>query len=221
MNLFKITVDCLVFAYDIAEEQMKVLLIKRNNTPHKNKWALPGGYVNGLEEFIDTAKRKLQNETGIKNVYIEQLNAYSLTDSSPDNRIVSIAFWGLIKLQDFQPADLNSHYYEWFNINKAPSLPFDHNKKLIDAIERVKNYAQIKPLLFKLLPTKFSLNQLQRIYEEIYDIHLDNRNFRRKVKNFNYIEPLNEFEKKVSRRPSELYRFNKLKFEKYTLSSLL
>jgi ADP-ribose pyrophosphatase YjhB (NUDIX family) len=221
MKLFKITVDCLVFAYDNIDDKLKVLLINRNNEPAKDRWALPGGFVRETEEFVETAKRKLLLETGARNLYLEQLNAYSLTDISSENRIVSIAFYALIKLQDFSPSNINSHLYKWVTLKNIPQLPFDHGQKLKDAIERIKEHALIKPLVFNLLPSKFSLNQLQKIYEEIYNIDLDNRNFRRKIKNLEYIEPINELENNVSRRPGMLYKFNKSKFDKATLSSLI
>lgn len=217
MKLFRITVDCLVFAYDNIDDKLKVLLIKRNNEPAKDRWALPGGFVRETEEFVETAKRKLLLETGAENLYLEQLHAYSLTDISSENRIVSIAFYALIKLQDFAPSNINSHLYKWVTLKNIPQLPFDHGEKLKDAIERIKEHALIKPLVFSLLPSKFSLNQLQKIYEEIYNTDLDNRNFRRKIKNLEYIEPLKELEKNVSHRPGMLYKFNKSKFDKTTL----
>ena len=211
-NFYKITVDCLVFAYDNSTSEMKLLLIKRNNEPCMGEWALPGGFVNRTEEFIDTALRKLSEETGAKNIFLEQLNAYGLTDSSLQNRIVSIAFYALIKLDDFSPSEANSHQYKWVHIKNIPTLPFDHTRKVNDAIQRIKERVHVKPVVFNLLPAKFSLNQLQKIYEEIFDINLDNRNFRRRAKGLKYLEPSNEFEDNVSRRPGRLYAFKETKF---------
>ncbi|WP_276504901.1 NUDIX hydrolase [Terrimonas pollutisoli] len=215
-KLFKITVDCLVFAYDNRTNELKLLLIKRNNEPCKGQWALPGGFVKRTEEFVDTALRKLGEETGAKNIFLEQLNGYGLTDPSPQNRIVSIAFYALIKLDDFAPSDTNNHQYKWAHIKSIPALPFDHTRKVNDAIQRIKERAHVKPVVFNLLPGKFSLNQLQNIYEEIFDLSLDNRNFRRKAKSLEYLEPLDEFENNVSRRPGRLYTFNESKFKEVT-----
>jgi 8-oxo-dGTP diphosphatase len=215
-KFYKITVDCLIFAYDNSTSELKLLLIKRNNEPCKGEWALPGGFVNRTEEFVDTALRKLGEETGAKNIFLEQLDAYGLTDPSSQNRIVSIAFYALIKLDDFAPSDTNSHQYKWAYIKNIPPLPFDHTRKVNDAIQRIKERVHVKPVAFNLLPAKFSLNQLQKIYEEIFDINLDNRNFRRKAKSLEYLEPLDEFENNVSRRPGRLYIFKESKFKEVT-----
>lgn len=209
---FKITVDCLVFAYDNVTNQLKLLLIKRNNEPAKGAWALPGGFVKKTEEFIDTALEILSQETGAKNIFLEQLKGYSLTDPSPDNRIVSIAFYALIKLEDFRPATDNSHTYQWVHINDMLPLPFDHSQKVQDAIQKIKDSINVRPIVFNLLPSRFTLNQLQKIYEEIFTIKLDNRNFRRKVKGLHYIQSLNELEDNVSRRPGMLYSFNEQEY---------
>ena len=214
MIKFKIALDCIVFAYENLSNELKVLLINRNNEPAKGEWALPGGFVKQTEEFVTTAKRKLIEETGATRLYLEQLQAYSLTDPSPDNRIASVAFYSLIKMEDFSPLQANNHIYKWVNIKKVTKLPFDHTTKINDAIQRIKEKIHTKPIIFDLLPKKFTINQLQKIYEEIYDIQLDNRNFRRKAKSLPYLEPLNEVEENVSRRPGELYKFNKHNYEK-------
>jgi 8-oxo-dGTP diphosphatase len=209
---FKLAVDCAVFAYDQQKSEVKLLLIKRNKLPETGKWALPGGFVKQNEEFIDTAKRKLNLETGAKDIFLEELNSYSLTDPSIENRIASIAFYAIIKFEEFIPDDENSHIYRWVNINQVPPLPFDHHRKVSDALQQLKERSLVKPILYKLLPAKFSLNQLQELYEQIYKIEVDNRNFRRKVLNLSYIEELDEYEANVSRRPGKLYHFNEDKF---------
>lgn len=209
---FKIAIDCLVFAYDSTANELKLLLIRRNNEPAKDQWALPGGFVKETEEFVDTALRKLRQETGAKDIFLEQLKSYSLTDPSPENRIISIAFYALIRLENFVPSNDNDHLYTWTHTKNIPFLPFDHSQKVHDAIRLIKQNTRIKPLVFSLLPSKFTLNQLQKIYEEILDTTLDNRNFRRKVKGFKYIEPLHELEDNVSRRPGMLYSFNESEY---------
>ncbi|MTI31526.1 NUDIX hydrolase, partial [Xanthovirga aplysinae] len=195
--LFKIAVDCVILAYDHANNQLKILLIKRLNEPEKGRWALPGGFVNKTEEFIDTAKNKLWLETGVSNVYLEQLKAYSLTDSSPQERIASIAYYALIKFEEFKPSSKSSHLFQWVNYKDIPELPFDHQKKVNDAIERIKESIKTKHLVFHLLPKKFPLNQLQKFYEELYEVKIDNRNFRKKIKGLPYVAELDEMEANV------------------------
>lgn len=218
---FKLTVDCVVFAYDNKLPQLKVLLIKRNNEPARGQWALPGGFVNSTEEFIDTAQKKLKQETGADSIYLEQLKAYSLTDPSPDNRIVSIAFYSIIKLDEFNPLDINNHIYRWASVKDMPELPFDHGQKVKDAIARVKESMNTRPLVYNLLPAYFSLNQLQKIYEEIYNIKLDNRNFRRKVKKLTYLTASEKLEENVSHRPGLLYSFNRSAYEAYASQNMI
>jgi ADP-ribose pyrophosphatase YjhB (NUDIX family) len=218
---FRLTIDCVVFAYDNKGNQLKILLIKRNNEPAKNQWALPGGFVTTTEEFIETAKKKLKEETGAGNIYLEQLNAYSLTDPSPENRIVSIAYYSIMKLDEFSPTDINNHIYKWAHVKDIPQLPFDHGQKVKDAISRVKERISSMPIVFNLLPSDFSINQLQKIYEEIYDVKLDNRNFRKKAKKLTYLEPLNKLEQNVSHRPGLLYRFNKAAYDASAASNII
>ncbi|WP_400262927.1 NrtR DNA-binding winged helix domain-containing protein [Sphingobacterium sp. SG20118] len=213
---FKLTVDCVVFAYDQINGQIKVLLIKRNNAPEKGAWALPGGFVKKNKEFIEIANEKLRSETGAQDIFMEYLNSYSLTDPSEDNRIASIAFYAIIKLEDFITDHEKSHIYHWANIKELPQLPFDHGQKVADAHILLKERSFVKPILYKLLPIRFSLNQLQELYEQIYSLNVDNRNFRRKVLNLSYIEELDEYEKNVSRRPGKLYKFNEQLFNDAT-----
>lgn len=212
---FRIAVDCVIVAYDNQFNELKILLVNRVNEPEKGRWALPGGFVSKTEEFIETAKHKLWHETGVKNIYLEQLQAYSLTDKSTKNRIASIVYYALIKFEDFSPTAQSSHLSKWFSFKEIPALPFDHQQKVNDAINRMKESLKIKPIVYFLLPSKFPLNQLQRFYEEVYNIKLDNRNFRKKVKNLSFIEELNELEANVSHRPAKLYRFNKKKFQEF------
>lgn len=209
---FKITVDCVVFAYDNEHSQLKILLIKRKNEPEIGKWALPGGFIKKNEEFIDTAATILSVETGADNLFLEQLKSYSLTGMKKNNRIASVAFYAIIRLEKFCPSMENSHIYSWVPVKDRPKLPFDHDLKVSDGLERIKEQVNFKPIIFELLPEKFTLNQLQKLYEEIYNLRLDNRNFRRKILKFQYIKELDEYEKNVSRRPGKLYQFDPTQF---------
>ncbi|MEL6562496.1 MAG: NUDIX domain-containing protein [Bacteroidota bacterium] len=211
MKYFKIAVDCVILGYDNRSNQLKILFTKRVNHPNKNQWALPGGFVTETESFEETAKAILKRETGVHNIYLRQLRAYSLTDPSEENRIASIAYFSLVKFDDLVVAEA-SQSWKWFHFRDYPELPFDHGKKVKHAIERVKQLVRIEPVVFNLLPIKFPLNQLQKVYEELYEKKLDNRNFRKRIKKLNYIEASNEFEKNVSHRPGLLYQFNMKKY---------
>ena len=213
MKYFKIAVDCIILGYDNHSNQLMILLTRRINNPSKGEWALPGGFVTETETFEETAKAILERETGFQDIYLRQLNAYSLTDPSEDNRIVSIAYYSLIKFNDIERAEA-SQSWKWFHFKDYPTLPFDHGTKVLHAIERVRQLVKIEPVVFNLLPTKFPLNQLQKVYEELYEKKLDNRNFRKKIKKLSYIQALNEFETNVSHRPGNLYRFNLEAYQK-------
>ena len=207
--LFTISVDCVVFAYDPADAKLKLLLIKRKNEPAKNEWARPGGFVHKPEEFIEIANRKLVEETGVRDIYLEQLNFYALTGVSETGPVASVAFFALIRYDAFVRSEDSSHVCQWIHFKKVTQLPFDHTRKVKDAIERIKETIRVRPIIFSLLPKKFPLNQLQRFYEQLYGKKIDNRNFRRKIKSLEGIEPLEEMETGVMHRPSQLYRFNK------------
>jgi 8-oxo-dGTP diphosphatase len=214
--LFKLAVDCIILAYDCVANRLVVLLVRRENEPAQGQWALPGGFVRQTEDFELTAARKLQQETGVEQVYLEQLRAYSLTDTSPGQRLASVAYYALLELARYSPTTTPTHHAEWFAVTSLPALPFDHGQKVQDALQRLKESLQIKPLPFYLLPRKFPLNQLQKFYEAIHQVVLDNRNFRKWVKGRPYIEALPELETNVSHRPGKLYQFNQLAYDAFT-----
>lgn len=207
MMHFKIAVDCVIIGFDSQSGRLKILFTKRINEPEKGQWALPGGFVTKTESFEETAKEILLRETGLENIYLRQLKAYSLTDASLENRIASVAFYSLIKFDDIILPE-KEQTSEWFHFKDLPLLPFDHGQKVEAALERIKELVRLEPVVFKLLPPKFPLNQLQRFYEELYGIKIDNRNFRKKTLKLPYIEKLEELESNVSHRPASLFRFN-------------
>ncbi len=209
---FKIAVDCIIIGYDSQTSRLNVLFTKRTNPPHEGQWALPGGFVNKTEEFKETAKSILLRETGLQNVYLNQLKAYSLTDSSTSNRIASVAYYSLVKFEDLQSVSDN-YESKWFYFTDNTSLPFDHRQKVDDAIKRIKELVRLEPVVYHLLPYKFPLNQLQKFYEELYNVKIDNRNFRKKIQRLAFIERLDEVESNVSHRPSNLYHFNLKKYK--------
>jgi 8-oxo-dGTP diphosphatase len=213
--LFKLAVDCVILAYDPGDNQLKVLLIRRENEPAKGQWALPGGFVEKAEDFAVTATRKLRQETGVVVSYLEQLRAYALTDPTNGQRLASVAYYALLEWAHYAPAADRTHLAQWFALPQLPALPFDHGLKVQDAWQRVQEAARSRPVPFHLLPPKFSLNQLQRFYEALYQVPLDNRNFRKWVKGLPYVEALAEVETNVSRRPSQLYQFQADAYETF------
>ncbi|MEM1136457.1 MAG: NUDIX domain-containing protein [Bacteroidota bacterium] len=209
---FNIAVDCVIVGYDSQENRLKVLFTKRVNEPEKGQWALPGGFVKKTETFEDTAKTILLKETGLARVFLRQLKAYSLTDASSLNRIASVAYYALIKYKDVSVTD-SKQPTKWYYFKELPKLPFDHGEKVLATIERIKDLVRLEPVVYHLLPKKFPLNQLQKFYEALYDMKIDNRNFRKKIQKLPYIEKLNEMEINVSHRPANLYCFNAAKYE--------
>lgn len=212
MMYFKIAVDCVIIGFDSQEGRLKILFTQRVNEPKKGEWALPGGFITQNESFEETAKAILQRETGLENIYLRQLKAYSLTDASEKNRIASVAFYSLIKFDELASPG-GSQPSEWFHFKELPVLPFDHSQKVEAALERIKELVKLEPVVFNLLPPKFPLNHLQRFYEELFGIKTDNRNFRKKTLKLPYIEKLEETESNVSHRPASLYRFNLQKYK--------
>ena len=209
---FNIAIDCVILAYEASAQKLMVLLIKRDKEPFTGQWVLPGGFVKTTEPFQQTALRVLEKETGLKYSFLQQLQAYSLTDPSEANRIASVAYYSLVKLDEATPLN-QSQQAHWVDLENVPDLAFDHGQKVDDAINRIKKDIQHEPLVYHLLPEKFSLNNVQSFYECLFRKKLDNRNFRKQLKKLSYLEPLSEYEQDVSHRPAQLYRFNQQKYE--------
>ncbi|HAA15726.1 MAG TPA: NUDIX hydrolase [Cytophagales bacterium] len=212
MIYFRIAVDCVILGYDNTAGQLKVLLTQRIQAPEEGQWALPGGMVTQTESFEATAKSILKRETGIGNIYLRQLQAFSLTDDSAENRMASVAYFSLVNL-DTLDIEMGTQNSQWFSTANYPEPPFDHGMKVQLALARVKEVVRLEPIVYHLLPTKFTLNQLQRLCEVLFNTTFDNRNFRKKVKKQAHLEQLNELEQNVSHRPGHLYRFNPEKYQ--------
>jgi len=208
-----LTVDCVVFGFD--ESELKVLLIERGLEPFKGKWALPGGFVRVEETLDEAARRELTEETGLKEVFLEQLYTFGAVDRDPRERVVSVAYYALVKLSDHRAkAATDAANAEWFPISKVPKLAFDHADILATALARLKGKVRYQPVGFELLPPKFTLSQLQHIYEAILETDLDKRNFRKKVLSFGLLVPLKETQMVGRHRPAQLFRFDADKYEK-------
>ncbi len=210
-----LTVDAVVFGLD--EEDLKVLLIQRDLPPFEGKWALPGGFVRLDETLEESVRRELQEETGIENVYLEQLATLGDIERDPRERVVTVAYYALVNLEGHTvQASTDARNAAWFSVNDLPELPFDHDHILQTGHERLKGKVQYQPLGFELLPEKFTLRQLQHLYEVILERELDKRNFRKKVLAMGIVKETNEIEKDVAHRAAKLYRFDKRKYDRLT-----
>lgn len=207
-----IAVDCIIFGFD--GEDLKVLLIKRGFEPGLGKWSLMGGFVKANESADEGAIRILDLLTGLTKIYMEQL--YSFTDISrdPADRVVSIAYFALIKIDDYSPELLNEHNARWISIKKVPAMIFDHKEMIELAKERLRQKVAAYPIGFELLPDKFTLSQLQNLYEAIYETKFDKRNFLRKILSIGVLKKLDEKEKYLSKRGSYYYKFDHKKYQK-------
>jgi 8-oxo-dGTP diphosphatase len=208
-----LTVDCVVFGYDDGE--LKVLMIQRALEPFKGRWALPGGFVRVDETIDDAARRELTEETGLNDVFLEQLCTFGAISRDPRERVVSVAHYALVKLSDHRAkAATDAANAEWFPISKAPKLAFDHADILATALTRLKGKVRYQPIGFELLPPQFTLSELQHLYEAVLETELDKRNFRKKVLGFGLLVPLMETRMAGRHRPAQLFRFDADKYEK-------
>lgn len=208
-----LTVDCVVFGLD--EDDLKVLLIERALEPFVGQWALPGGFVQMNETLEEAAMRELRDETGLARVYLEQLYTYGAIDRDPRDRVVSVAYYALVKLGDHRvQAATDARDAAWFAATDLPTLAFDHESIVDDALERLKGKVQYQPIGFELLSRKFTLSQLQRMYEIILERQLDKRNFRKRILAMDVLEELDEVEQDVAHRAARLYRFDERKYKR-------
>jgi 8-oxo-dGTP diphosphatase len=205
-------VDCIIFGFD--DEDLKILLIKRNFEPEKGKWSLLGGFMKKYENFDEAANRVLLELTGLHDVYMEQLNAFSKIDRDPVERTISVAYYALINIKNHDRELIEQYSAQWFSISKAPTLIFDHDKMVQLAILRLRLRAATNPVGFDLLPEKFTMRQLQKLYEAILNEKLDKRNFVNKINALDVLIKLDEKDMSTSRKGSYLFMFDKEKYEK-------
>ena len=208
-----LTVDCVVFGID--EDDLQVLLIRRALEPFAGRWALPGGFVHLDETLEDAALRELQEETGLDKVFLEQLYTFGDLDRDPRERVVTVAYYALVKLSDHKvKAATDATDAAWFAITDLPELAFDHQHIFDVALERLRGKVRYQPIGFELLPRKFTLTQLQRMYETILERKLDKRNFRKKILGMDLLVELDEVEKDVAHRAARLYKFDDRRYRK-------
>ena len=209
----RLTVDTVIFT--IQTRALHVLLVKRGIPPFQGRWAIPGGFVHSNEPLNEAALRELREETGVKDVYLEQLYSFGDPGRDPRGRTVTIAYFALISREKVKlQAGTDAVEARWFPMEDLPPLAFDHGAILDYALVRLRNKLEYTTVGFQLLPEKFTLPELQRVYEAILGRKLDKRNFRRKVDHLGILKPLNEWSKESLRRPARLYRFAAARFEK-------
>lgn len=206
-----LTVDCVVFGLD--EDGLQLLLVERNIPPFEGDWALPGGFVRVGESLEEAAERELEEETGLSEVYLEQLYTFGAPDRDPREHVVSVAWYALTNIRDHRVrAATDARDARWFPLHEAPALAFDHDHILEVALERLRGKVRYRPVGFELLPRKFTLSQLQHLYETVLETDLDKRNFRKKVLSLGLLVDTGDREQDVPRRPARLYRFDKRKY---------
>lgn len=212
MQNIKVSVDAVVFGYD-PEEGVSVLLITRKYEPFKGVWALPGGLVLNDESLEAAVKRELKEEAGIDVNYLEQLYSFGKPDRDPRNRVISIAYYGLVRPKDFQiSAQTDAENVAWFNIHKLPRLAFDHKQIVEHAIKRLRGKIAYEPVGFELLDKKFPFSDLEKLYQALLNRELDRRNFKKKIMAYGFIEELEENIQRGAGRPARLYQFNKKQY---------
>ena len=209
---FYVSVDCIIFGFD--KGSLKLLLLKRNFEPAKGSWSLMGGFVQDGESVDDAAKRVLAELTGLENVYMEQVGTFGEVDRDPGERVISVAYYALININKYDRNLVQQHHAHWAEINEIPPLVFDHPQMVKQARIMLQKKASSEPIGFNLLPSLFTLFQLQSLYEAIYGEPLDKRNFRKRVADLNYIEKTDKIDKTGSKRGAALYKFNENAYRK-------
>jgi ADP-ribose pyrophosphatase YjhB (NUDIX family) len=208
-----VTVDIVIFT--IRADLLNVLLVRRGVPPFEGRWAIPGGFVREAESLEAAALRELEEETGVRDVYLEQLYSFGDPRRDPRGRVITVAYYALIAAD--RPAPVggsDAAAARWWPTADLPPLAFDHDAILKYGIERLRNKLEYTTVGFQLLPRKFTLTQLQRVYEAILDRQLDKRNFRRKIELLGILTPLKEWLREGASRPARLYEFSARRFEK-------
>lgn len=203
---FYVAVDCIIFGFN--EGELNLLLLKRNFEPARGAWSLMGGFVQEQESVDDAAKRVLSELTGLTDVYMEQVGTFGRVDRDPGERVISVAYYALLNINESDKELVEQHNAFWVNINEVPSLVFDHTEMIEQARNLMRIKASTAPISFQLLPKLFTLTQLQKLYEAIYGDAIDKRNFRKRIAEMNYIEKTSKIDKSGSKRGAVLYRFN-------------
>jgi 8-oxo-dGTP diphosphatase len=215
------SIDCVILGFDAGE--LKILIIERNEEPFQNWWALPGNIVQANEGVDQAAERILYELTGLKEMHMEQFHAFGEVNRHPQGRVVTIAYYALIRINSKKPLKPVSTYAKnavWHSIKDLPQLAFDHQKICHTAFRKLRRRLAYQPIAFELLPEKFTLTQMQMVYEAILNKTLDKRNFRKKMLSYGFLKELDEKQEGVSYRAAKLYKFDKRKYAKIFQSEL-
>jgi 8-oxo-dGTP diphosphatase len=208
-----LSVDCVIFGFE--DDALKVLVIKCNIKEYKGKWSLLGDLVRPDEDLDSASYRILKDRTGLDDVYLEQVQTFGKVNRHPAGRVITTTYFSLVNIKDHQ-LKLNDNELHWHPVNDVTEMAFDHKEILTICMERLREKVIDHPVVFNLLPKKFSLRELQSLYEAILNIKLDRRNFRKKFFTMDWLIDLNELEEDVPHRPGKLYKFNQLKFGRKT-----
>lgn len=215
-----LAVDCIIFGFDY--EGLKLLIFKREFEPLTGQWSLIGNFIDRDEDVEDAAYKVLKETTGLDSLYVEQLHAFGRINRDNGGRVVSIAYWSLIKLNaENKNLDVPNHEALWVDINEVPELILDHNEMVKMAMGRLRDRARFRPIGFELLPDKFTLPQLLNLYEAIYQTEFDDRNFRRKILKTGLLIKLDEKDKSTSKRGALLYKFDYQQYDKLSKDGYL
>ncbi len=210
-NTVQLTVDAVVFGYEAGN--ISVILVKRKYEPYKNAWALPGGFVLENENLEQAVERELSEETGVKINYLEQLYTFGDLGRDPRGRVVSVAYFGLVKPNAFKlQASTDAEQAEWFPINTLPKLAFDHKKIFKIALERLQGKITYEPIGFELLDKKFPFSDLEKLYATLLGREIDRRNFKKKITSLKVLDELDEKVSKGRGRPGSLFSFNQKRY---------
>ena len=206
-----LSVDCIIFGFD--EGKLKILIGRRQMDPGRGEWSLYGGFVASDEDIDECAHRTLYELTGMRNVYMKQVGAFGKVDRDPGERVVSIAYYALINVKDYDSHLLQEHGVEWVDVDHIPPLYSDHTEMINKARNLMKKKIKTEPIGFRLLPRLFTLTQLQRLYEAVNGEELDKRNFRKRIKEMEFIEKTEFIDKTSSKRGAFLYQFNRSAYD--------
>ncbi len=202
---FLVAVDCIILGF--LENEIKLLVHHREMEPAKGGVSLMGGFIRENESLNQAATRVLTNLTGLENIFMEQVGTYGAVDRDPGERVISSVYYALIDLSSYDEELIKQHNAFWMNINQAEELIFDHSQMVADAITILRRKASLQPIGFNLLPEKFTMTQLQSLYEAIYGHEMDKRNFRKKMLSMGFLQKLDEIDKSSSKKGAYFYQF--------------
>ena len=206
-----VSVDCIIFGFEA--DKLKLLIGRRQLDPGRGEWSLYGGFVGNDESLSEAASRVVFQLTGLKKLYLRQVGAYGAIDRDPGERVISVAYCALINVKDYDDKLREKYNLEWVSLPDLPQLYSDHNRMVNDAIGQLRRRINTEPISFNLLPDLFTLTQLQHVYEAVLENEIDKRNFRKRIKQIDFIEKTELIDKLTSKRGAALYRFNRRAYD--------